>query len=98
MGKKIETSKEVAATVVVEKKPAKAVKAPAKKKVAKKAPASVKKTLFSNDDIALRAYFIAEKRLKAGLPGNPHQDWLEAEKQLRAESTKKPAPKALKKA
>lgn len=101
MGKKIEPSKEVAPAPVAEKKPAKAAKAPAKKSAVKKAPASVKKgakAAFTNDDIALRAYFIAEKRHKAGLHGNPHHDWVEAEKQLLAESKKKPAAKAAKKA
>ncbi|MGB8352503.1 MAG: DUF2934 domain-containing protein [Chthoniobacteraceae bacterium] len=104
MGKKIEPSKEVATAPVAEKKPAKTVKAPAKKSAVKKAPASVKKSAkvekatFTNDDIALRAYFIAEKRHKAGHHGNPHHDWVEAEKQLLAESKKKPAAKAVKKA
>jgi hypothetical protein len=34
----------------------------------------------------LRAYFISEKRRNLGLPGNEHHDWLEAERQLAAES------------
>jgi hypothetical protein len=51
---------------------------------------------ISTDDIALRAYFIAEKRHADGLPGDEHQDWVEAERQLRAEAAK-PA-KAKKKA
>lgn len=41
---------------------------------------------FTNDDIAMRAYFIAEKRRHHGQPGDVHHDWLEAERQLRAES------------
>ena len=45
---------------------------------------------YTQDDVALRAYFIAEKRMAAGLPGDPHQDWLEAERQLMAEAA---APK-----
>jgi len=40
---------------------------------------------LSHDDIALRAYFIAEKRQQLGLPGDPSQDWVEAERQLRQE-------------
>ena len=38
-------------------------------------------------DIALRAYFIAEKRQKLGLPGDSTNDWVEAERQLKAEAT-----------
>lgn len=34
-------------------------------------------------DIALRAYYISERRLHLGLPGDAQSDWLEAEKQLR---------------
>ena len=47
---------------------------------AAKAPA------FTSDDVALRAYFIAEKRRHLGQPGSEHGDWLEAERQLLAES------------
>ena len=59
-------------------KPAKPAAAP--KRAAQKAAA------FTTDDVALRAYFIAEKRRRHGLPGDEHQDWVEAERQLRAES------------
>lgn len=44
------------------------------------------KTVISADDIALRAYYIAEKRQKLGLPGDSANDWIEAERQLRAEA------------
>jgi hypothetical protein len=47
--------------------------------------ASAKLPLISREDIALRAYFIAEKRHREGLPGDEHQDWIEAERQLQAE-------------
>ena len=40
---------------------------------------------FSNEDVALRAYFIAEKRQAAGIHGDTHSDWIEAERQLRKE-------------
>jgi len=33
----------------------------------------------------LRAYFIAEKRRQCGQNGDEHQDWVEAERQLRSE-------------
>lgn len=62
--------------------------------IARSAPA----TSFSSDDIALRAYFIAEKRRARGLPGDEHQDWIEAERQLRGELTKPAKKSAAKKA
>lgn len=42
---------------------------------------------FSHDDIALRAYYIAERRRNLGLPGDSHSDWVEAERQLLSEQT-----------
>ena len=69
-------------------KPATAAK---KKPATPKAPRSkVKKVAamaaqFTGEDIALRAYFIAEKRQQTGEWGTPEGDWLEAERQLRAE-------------
>jgi hypothetical protein len=93
MGKKTDTSKPAAIT-------APAAKKPAAKKTAAKSPASgakkaaVAKTAFTQQDIALRAYFISEKRQKAGLPGDAHHDWIQAERQLIAESKKKPAAKS----
>jgi hypothetical protein len=53
-----------------------------------KAPVPKKAPSYSQDDVALRAYFISEKRRAHGLPGDEHQDWLEAERQIIAESTK----------
>ena len=38
---------------------------------------------ISTEDIALRAYYLAEQRRAAGLPGDEASDWLEAERQLR---------------
>lgn len=72
-----------------------AAKKPAKNTLKKTAASKV---AYSADDIALRAYFIAEKRHQKGLPGNPHQDWLEAEHQLRAESGGKSSAKSKAKA
>ena len=68
-------------------KPAKAEAAP---KRAAKAPG------YTNDDIALRAYFLGEKRRNHALPGDEHQDWLEAERQLLAESKAPKKPRAAK--
>jgi hypothetical protein len=71
--------------IAIKKKPAKAA--------AKKAP--VKKPVhFSNEDIALRAYFISEHRQRNGIHGDEHSDWIEAQRQLRLESRKKAAKKS----
>jgi hypothetical protein len=40
----------------------------------------------SDDDIRLRAYFIAERRTQLSIPGSEAEDWLEAKRQLEAES------------
>ena len=40
---------------------------------------------LSDDAIRLRAYFIAEERLRRSLPGNAESDWLEARRQLLTE-------------
>ena len=68
-------------------KPPKAAAAP---KRAAKAPG------YTNDDVALRAYFIAEKRRNHGLSGDERHDWLEAERQLLAESKAPKKPRAAK--
>ena len=68
---------------------AKKAKAPLAKtkRVTKKAVAPTKAG-YTQEDVALRAYFISEKRHAHGLPGDEHHDWLEAERQLLAESLK----------
>lgn len=79
--------KRVAAKPVAAKKPA-----TAKKPAAAKTPRQRKVTAvaagFTADDVALRAYFIAERRQQTGDPGTPEGDWLEAERQLLAELAK----------
>jgi len=72
-------------------KPA-AVKAKAAPKTVKKPAVTKKSSLassISRDDVALRAYFIAEKRHQQGIYGDSAHDWLEAERQLIAESKAK---------
>ena len=70
------------------------------KRAAAKAKAPVKSVqtkaaAYTLDDVALRAYFIAEKRRNHGLHGDEHQDWVEAERQLAAENgSRKKARKA----
>jgi hypothetical protein len=55
---------------------------------------AVKSAAPPNEDIALRAYHIYLER--NGAPGDPHADWLRAERELRAETPEK-KPKARKK-
>ena len=49
--------------------------------------------VISNDQIALRAYFIAERRRKLGWKGDEVSDWVDAEKQLALEAEEKPVKK-----
>lgn len=67
-----------------------------KRKIARRTPGSGKRpgnagtqgasqAEITTELIALRAYFIAEKREQAGIPGDSLSDWLEAERQLVAE-------------
>ena len=71
-----------------------AAKPKAKKPAAKKAGASppgssAKKAQSASslreptdDEIRLRAYFLAERRLRLSLPGDSAHDWIEARRQL----------------
>ena len=76
----------VETVIAAERKPAKAVKPAPRKRTAAKPKSATTKPALSQDDVALRAYFLAEKRKAQGLPGDPHSDWLEAERQVLAES------------
>jgi hypothetical protein len=40
----------------------------------------------SDDEIRLRAYFLAERRMKLSLPGDSDHDWIEARRQLLEEA------------
>lgn len=64
-------------------------KAPPKKKAAPKTTAKRAVPIkISTEDIALRAYFISEDRQRTGTHGDAHSDWVEAERQLKAEHRK----------
>ena len=65
--------------------PAKKKKAAAPKKPSAKAPG---KTAVepTDEQIRLRAYFLAERRHKLSLPGDSNHDWIEARRQLIEES------------
>lgn len=57
------------------------------------ASASAPAPIISLEDIRLRAYFIAEDRRRNHIHGDEQGDWIEAERQLRAElRTSQPAP------
>lgn len=57
----------------------------------KKTPAT--EPVIHHDDIALRAYYIGERRQKMGWPGDSGTDWADAVSQLRAEALEKPLKK-----
>jgi hypothetical protein len=68
----------VAKKAVAKKATATKTAAPAKKAAAKKV-ATAKPSL---DVIARAAYLNYRRRVEQGLPGDPHGDWLEAERQM----------------
>ena len=47
------------------------------------------KVLISDDEIRIRAYFIAEQRMREGRPGSSDNDWLEARRQLKDEAAQR---------
>jgi hypothetical protein len=98
MGKNTDTLKKAAApaaAAAVATAPArKTTKKTVRKTPAAKAVQTVAAPAITGEAIALRAYFIAEKRQQLGLPGDSQSDWLEAERQLRAEA-KQPKAKAV---
>lgn len=71
----------------VKKKSAPRRKPVAKKEAAKPAAENVEATQvqISDEAIRVRAYHIAEERVRRGLPGDENSDWLEARRQLIAE-------------
>ncbi len=70
------------------KKPSTAKKQPVKKTSTRKVPIKKAKKsetshAFTDEEIALEAYFIAEERYRTGRHGSPHDDWVEAQARLR---------------
>jgi hypothetical protein len=90
MAKKTDSTSKPAAAAKRATKPAVKSKPAATKAKPKAKPAAKttkpKAPAYTQEDVALRAYFIAEKRRTGGIPGDEHQDWVEAERQLAAES------------
>jgi hypothetical protein len=87
MAKSIESSKPAARPKSAGKR---AGKAPGSRqpRAATSAPKTSKAgpVAISDEDIRIRAYFISEQRIRNGLPGDSHHDWLEAHRQLREEA------------
>jgi hypothetical protein len=75
-----------AATPAKKKKPAASKKSPAKDATAK--PAASTRAEPTDDEIRLRAYFLAERRHRLSLPGDSNHDWIEARRQLIEEAGK----------
>jgi hypothetical protein len=46
----------------------------------------------TDEEIRIRAYFISERRQRFALPGNASSDWVEATRQLLAETRPPPRP------
>jgi hypothetical protein len=67
------------------KKPARKKPAAARTKTVKSSP-SRPAAEPSDEMIRTRAYFIAERRHRLGLPGDASSDWLEAKRQLLSET------------
>jgi hypothetical protein len=51
----------------------------------KKAAPAKQRRHPTDEQIRIRAYFIAERRVQSGLPGTEHDDWLAARRELEAE-------------
>jgi Protein of unknown function (DUF2934) len=68
-----------AAVASAKKKKSETPKKPAAKKAA---PASKPAIEPTDEQIRLRAYFLAELRHKLSLPGDSNHDWIEARRQL----------------
>ncbi len=53
---------------------------------AKKTAGRASKTIVTDEEIRIRAYFISEWRTQNGMLGDSARDWLEARRQLQAEA------------
>ena len=70
-------------TAAKKKKPAEAKTSAAKQPVTSKPkPAISQPRQPTDDEIRLRAYFLAERRQRLSLPGDSNHDWIEARRQL----------------
>jgi hypothetical protein len=83
-GKAIASRKKTAAKKT-EPKTASAAKPRSKRSVAAGSNGS-NGASFTQDDIALRAYFLSERRKANGWPADSNQDWVDAEQELTREA------------
>jgi hypothetical protein len=86
---KIETEKQTNGSATPEPKTIGAALKPKRKKVAPKKKTTPKKVSSSasipepsDEEIRIRAYFIAERRIQLSLQGDSAHDWIEARRQL----------------
>ena len=84
--KKAEPAQPVTAAV---KAAPKAVKKPVAAKPVKAPKPAPVEIVLTTEEISLRAYYIAERRQAMGWPGDSAHDWIEAERQLKAEAKRK---------
>jgi hypothetical protein len=63
-------------------------KSAATKKPSTKQPAASRPVEPTDEEIRLRAYFLAERRHKLSLPGDSAHDWIEARRQLIEEASR----------
>jgi hypothetical protein len=81
--------KKKAATAGKKKKPAVARKPSIKKPVTSATkPAASRPVEPTDDEIRIRAYFLAERRHQLSLPGDSAHDWVEARRQLIEEASR----------
>ena len=77
--KPAEPKKKTRASGTTSKKPTAPKKSPAK---TAQSPAPKPPVEPTDDQIRLRAYFLAERRHRLALPGDSNHDWIEARRQL----------------
>jgi hypothetical protein len=78
------------ATTQAKKKKTAAAKTPSTRKptISAAKPATSRTIEPTDDEIRIRAYFIAERRHKLSLPGDSAHDWIEARRQLIEEASR----------
>ena len=86
--------KKKAATAVKKKKLAAAKKSSIKKPATSATkPAASRPVEPTDDEIRIRAYFLAERRHQLSLPGDSAHDWIEARRQLIEEASRREQPR-----
>jgi hypothetical protein len=78
-----------AAAIGKKKKPAATRKPPTKQATASDSKSAAGPAEPTDEEIRLRAYFLAERRHRLSLPGDSNHDWIEARRQLMEEAQKR---------